>query len=66
MLVAAFPLFGHLEPVVHERLAAFRNTEGAGNEWFNVTRDQAINMIQWIIDNRDVSPPFSVVDVLPD
>ena len=66
MLAAAFPLLGYLEPVVHERLAAFRSHTGAGKEWFNLTTDQAISMIQWVIDNREVSPSFSVVEVLPD
>ena len=65
-LVAAFPLLGYLEPVVHERLAAFRNNAGAGKEWFNITAEQAISMIQWVIDSREVSQSFSVVEVLPD
>ena len=51
---------------MHERLAAFRSMEGAGKEWFNVTKEQAITMIQWVIDNREVSPSFSVEEVLPD
>ena len=65
-VVASFPSFGHLEQMVHLQLQAFRSTEGVGKEWFNVTEDQAITMIQWVIDNREVSPSFSVVEILPD
>ena len=36
VVVASFPEHGHLERAVHKRLSAYRSTEGAGSEWFNV------------------------------
>ena len=52
-LVAAFPSFGCLERLVHKQLAMFRSTAGAGREWFEVTRDQAIKTIQFVIAQTD-------------
>lgn len=48
-LLATFPEHGELEGKVHEALAAFRNMEGAGQEWFNVTVDHAISVIKSLI-----------------
>ena len=47
-LVAAFLAQGHLEPLVHKHLQMFRSSAGAGREWFNVSKDQAIAAIQFV------------------
>jgi hypothetical protein len=44
-ILATFPGQGALEGQVHEALAAHRNEEGAGSEWFNVSAAQAIAAI---------------------
>ena len=47
-LVAVFPAQGHLEPLVHAHLRMLRSTTGAGREWFNVSKEQAIAVIQFV------------------
>ena len=47
-LVAVFPAEGHLESLVHKHLQIFRSTTGAGKEWFNVSKEQAITVIQFV------------------
>ena len=47
-LLASFAGDGHLEREVHEHLAVFRSTSGAGREWFNVTCDQAMQTIRFV------------------
>jgi hypothetical protein len=44
-ILATFPGQGALEGQVHEALAAHRNEEGAGREWFNLSAAQAIAAI---------------------
>jgi hypothetical protein len=44
-ILATFPGQGALEGQVHEALAAHKNEEGAGREWFNVSAAQAIAAI---------------------
>jgi hypothetical protein len=44
-ILAMFPGQGELEGQVHEALAAHRNDEGAGREWFAVSATQAIMAI---------------------
>jgi hypothetical protein len=44
-ILAMFPGQGELEGQVHEALAAHRNEEGAGREWFAVSATQAIMAI---------------------
>ena len=54
-LVAVFPGLGYLEPTVHEHLQMFRSRSGAGREWFNVSRHQAVAAIQFV-QSRKVYP----------
>jgi hypothetical protein len=44
-ILATFPGQGALEGQVHEALAAHRNEEGAGREWFNLSAAEAIAAI---------------------
>jgi hypothetical protein len=44
-ILPTFPGQGALEGQVHEALAAHRNEEGAGREWFNVSAAQALAAI---------------------
>ena len=56
VVVASFPEHGHLERAVHKRSSAYRSTEGAGSEWFNVPVQYAIKVISELIEqNRQES-----------
>ncbi len=48
-LVAVFPQRGHLESIVHERLAEHRSSRGTGTEWFKVTVQQALDVVMGAI-----------------
>ena len=52
MLVASWAGQGHIEPIVHKRLEMFRSSVGAGKEWYNISADQAVIAIQWLIDHE--------------
>ena len=52
IVVASFPGRGHLERSVHRRLSAYRSTEGAGSEWFNVPAQYAIKIISELIEQN--------------
>ena len=50
-LVASWARQGHIEPIVHKRLEMFRSSAGAGKEWYNISADQAVTAIQWVLDH---------------
>ena len=50
-LVASWAGQGHIEAIVHKRLEMFRSSTGAGKEWYNVSADQAVTAIQWVLDH---------------
>ena len=52
-LLAAFPAQGHLESLIHDHLEVFRSSAGAGKEWFNVSKDQAITVIQSVLHKHE-------------
>ena len=47
-VLASFSGDGHLETEVHEHIAVFRSTSGAGREWFNITYEQAVQTIRFV------------------
>ena len=51
-LVASWVGQGHIESIVHKRLEMFRSSAGAGKEWYNVSADQAVTAIQWLLDHE--------------
>ena len=50
VVVASFPDHGHLERAVHRQLSAYRSTEGASNECFNVPAQYAVKMTNELIE----------------
>ena len=52
MLVASWAGQGHIEPMVHKRLEMFRSSAGPGREWYNISADQAVTAIQWLLDHE--------------
>ena len=51
-LVASWAGQGHIEPIVHKRLEMFRSSAGAGKEWYNISGEQAVTAIQWLLDHQ--------------
>ena len=64
-LVACFAGQGHVEPIVHKRLEMFRSTAGAGKEWYNITADQAVTAIRWVLENHPESQLHAAEQALP-
>ena len=54
-VAAVFHSYGHMESVIHNQLQMFRSTLGAGKEWFNISKDQAIKAIKWAQQHHEGS-----------
>ena len=48
-VLAEFPGVGHLESAVHDLLAARRNTDGRGREWFRVPLAEALHAVACVM-----------------
>ena len=52
-VAAVFPGLGHIEAAVHDRLQMFRSHAGAGREWFNISKHQAIATIRFVQSQKE-------------
>ena len=52
-VAAVFHSYGHMETIIHNQLQMFRSTLGAGKEWFNISKDQAIKAIKRALQNHE-------------
>ena len=60
VLLAVYPGKGHLERRVHQQLKAYQSDFGAGSEWFNLSADYALKVINEVIrQSQEESPSFS-------
>ena len=48
-VLAEFPGVDHLEPAVHDLLAACRNPDGRGREWFRVPLAEALHAVACVM-----------------
>ena len=59
VLLAVYPGKGHLERRVHQQLKAYQNNFGAGSEWFDLSADYALKVINAVIQqSQEESLPF--------
>ena len=59
VLLAVHPGQGHLERRVHQQLKAYQNNFGAGSEWFDLSADYALKVINEVIQqSQEESLPF--------
>ena len=59
VLVAVYPGKGHLERRVHQELKAYQSNSGAGSEWFDLSADYALKVINEVIQqSQEESLPF--------
>ena len=49
VLLAVYPGKGRLERRVHQQLKAYQSDVGAGDEWFNLSADYALKVINEVI-----------------
>ena len=63
VLLAVYPGKGHLERHVHQQLKGYQSSFGAGNEWFDLSADYALKVINEVIQQSQEEPlPFSESD----
>ena len=59
VLLAVYPGKGHLERCVHEQLKRYQSNFGAGNEWFDLSADYALKVINEVIQqSQEECLPF--------
>ena len=59
VLLAVYPGKGHLERHVHQQLKGYQSNFGAGNEWFDLSADYALKVINEVIQqSQEESLPF--------
>ena len=59
VLLAIYPGKGHLERIVHQQLQRYQSNFGAGNEWFDLSADYALKVINEVIQqSQEESLPF--------
>ena len=59
VLLAIYPGKGHLERRVHQRLKRYQSNVGAGNEWFDLSANYALKVINEVIQqSQEESLPF--------
>ena len=60
VLLAVYPGKGHLERRVHQQLKAYQSKFGVGSEWFDLSADYALKVINEVIrQSQEESPSFS-------
>ena len=59
VLLAVYPGKGHLERHVHQQLKGYQNNFGAGSEWFDLSAEYALKVINEVIQqSQEESLPF--------
>ena len=59
VLVAIYPGKGHLERRVHQQLKGYQSKFGAGSEWFDLSADYALKIINEVVQqSQEESLPF--------
>ena len=59
MLLAVYPGKGNLERHVHQQLKGYQSNFGADNEWFDLSADYALKVINEVIQqSQEESLPF--------
>ena len=59
VLLAVYPGKGHLERCVHQQLKGYQSSFGAGNEWFDLSADYALKVINEVIQqSQEECLPF--------
>ena len=60
VLLAVYPGKGQLERHVQQQLKGYQSNFGAGSEWFDLSADYALKVINEVIrQSREESPSFS-------